>query len=446
MRHGIRVGSILLLCVVLLVLFMRQRGGVAHTGPYAAEELREDFRQLRDAMESLHPKLYAFEGKPEFDRLLDEQYAGIDHSMEIEEFYAIVKPVVARIGCGHARVYAPEWYWHRSPERMFPLELVFLETGTYALRSHADTTIVPPGSEIVSINGRPIGEITDRMRANISADGYNEHWKLFRLNRAFEHLYALLYGYPDDFTIVYRAPDGGEERQTTLPPVRQEDIGEFPDPRKATGEWIDDNLGFEIIEDRGVAVMTITTFGYYDDRERFRAFIDGAFDKIHAANITNLILDVRGNDGGDPFCTVPLLSYIETRPVPYFATQFRQYEKFARPIPLAENRFEGNLVVLIDGGCYSSTGHLAAVLDYNDIGVFVGTETGGTYTCNDASKSIVLHNTGLRINMPRMTFAAAVSGMNPARGIKPDHRVAPRIEDLVEGRDTIREFAVELLQ
>jgi hypothetical protein len=446
MRHRIRITSVLLLCVVLLVLFIRQRGSVAHTGPYTAKELREDFQQLRDAMESLHPKLYAFESEREFDRLFDEQYAGIDHSMEIEEFYAIVKPVVARVGCGHARVYAPAWYWHRNPDRMFPLALVFLETGTYALRSHVDTTTVPPGSEIVSVNGRSVVEIADRMRANISADGYNEQWKLFRLNRAFERLYGLLYGYPDDFVITYRAPDGSKVQQATLPPVRLEDIDDSTDPRQATGEWIDGNLGFEIVEERGVAVMTITTFGYYDNREKFGAYIDDAFEKIRAANITNLVLDVRGNDGGDPFCTVPLLSYIEPRPVPYFSRRHRQYEEFARPIPMAQNPFEGNLVILIDGGCYSSTGHLAAVLDYNDIGTFVGTETGGTFTCNDASKSIVLHNTGLQINMPRMTFVAAASGMNPARGIMPDHWVAPKIEDLIEGRDTAKEFAFDLLQ
>jgi len=329
---------------------------------------------------------------------------------------------------------------------MFPLKLVFLEAGTYALRSRADTTIVPPGSEIVSINGTPMGEIEERMRANISADGYNEHWKRFRLNRIFERFYGLLYGYPDEFVVAYRVPGAGEVRQTTLPPVRLEDIDDSSDPRQATGEWIDGNLGFEIVEERGVAVMTITTFGYYDDTKKFRAYIDDAFRRIHAANITKLIVDVRGNDGGDPFCTAPLLSYIETRPVPYFATQFRQYEEFARPIPMAESPFKGDLVILIDGGCYSSTGHLAAVLDYNDIGTFVGTETGGTYTCNDASKSIVLHNTGMQINMPRMTFVAAVSGMNPARGITPDHHVEPRIEDLVKGRDTIKEFAFELLQ
>lgn len=120
--------------------------------------------------------------------------------------------------------------------------------------------------------------------------------------------------------------------------------------------------------------------------------------------------------------------------------------RFARPIPLATNKFGGELVILIDGGCFSSTGHLCAVLDFNDIGTFVGTETGGTYTCNDGWKEIILKNTGLRINMPRLTFAAAVQGMSPDRGIEPDHEVEPRIDDLIGGRDTIRNYAVKLLR
>jgi hypothetical protein len=425
---------------------MRQRDGGAHTGPYTPSELREDFTQLRDAMETLHPKLYAFTGKGEFDRLLDEQYARLDHSMEIEEFYAIVKPVLARIGCGHARMQTPEGYWQRGPGRLFPLELVFLQTGAYVLSSQADTTIVPAGAEIVSINGTPIEDIIGRMWDNISADGYNEHWKRFRLNRAFVYFYALLFGYPDSFRIVYRAPEDGRREQATLVPAAFEDIDETPDHRHTEGDWVDSHLGFEIIEGRNVAVMTIRTFAYYDEREKFYTYVDHAFERIHAANIGNLVVDVRGNDGGDPFCTVHLLSYIEPRPVRYFGRRYMQYGRFADPIPPARNRFEGNLVILIDGGCYSSTGHLCAVLDYNNIGTFVGAETGGTFTCNDASKSITLRHTGLQVTMPRMTFVAAVSGMDPARGIVPDHVVEPRIEDLIEGRDTIREFALELRQ
>ena len=192
--------------------------------------------------------------------------------------------------------------------------------------------------------------------------------------------------------------------------------------------------------------MTIQTFAYYDERQKFYRFIDQSFDEINDREIKNLILDLRGNEGGDPFCTTHLLSYIENKPVTYFANRYPQYDKFARPIPLAKNHYEGNLLVLIDGGCSSSTGHLCGVLATHRIGTFVGSVTGATYECNDASKSITLDNTKIRINMPRMTFTAAAQGLPRTMGIQPDYAAEPGIEGLVSGRDSVRDFALGLIR
>jgi hypothetical protein len=433
-----------MVCGVALAILSRSRGGSHTAGPFTAQQLQKDFLQLRRAMESLHPRLYQFTPKAQFDRFLDEQYDTIYRDMSLEEFYAIVKPAVAMVGCSHARVQTPEGYWENCPGRMFPLELVFLEEGAYALRSYADSTAVTPGSEIVAINGVPMAEILDVMKRNISADGHREPWKRYRLNGAFVYLYALLYGYPERFFISCRAPGESEPNETTLSPVGLDHVRRSPDPRHATGDWVDDDLGFEILDDRNVAIITIKTFAYYGETEKFHDFVDNAFAQISARGVERLIVDLRGNDGGDPFCSTHLLSYIENKPVPYFARRYGQYEEFADPIPLAENRFEGDLLVLIDGGCSSSTGHLCAVLDYHRIGRFVGGETAATYSCNDASKSITLNNTKLRINMPRRIFSAAVAGFSMSRGIQPDHPASPEIDDLIRGRDTVIEYALDL--
>jgi hypothetical protein len=422
-------------------------GGRADNGTFEVEELHDDFRQLRNAMESLHPALYEFTDRAEFDQLLDLQYASIDRPMTVEEFYRAIKPVVARIGCGHARLYTPEGYWDRAPHRFFPLKLVVLEAGTYALGNYNQAVIVAPGSEILSINDVPMSELVFVMMSDISADAYNESWKRHRFNDVFPYLYALLYGFPEEFVITYLAPGQSEAQEATLEPVSRETLSSASEgEHEAGGEWVDPNLGFEIIEDPRAAILTIRSFAYYDEREKFDAFIDDSFQRIRELGVENLIVDLRDNDGGDPFCTTHLLSHIETRPVRYFAKSYWQYEEFARPIPLGRNRFEGNLWILINGGCFSSTGHLCALLDYHNFGRLVGSETGGTFTCNDATKEIVLKHTRIRVNMPRMTFTAAVYDMPKSRGILPDYPVEPRIEDLVEGRDTVKEFALGLIR
>jgi hypothetical protein len=432
-----RISVVTICCVVASTLPLSTCGNTSVDGTYSVKQLQKDFRQLRKAMESHHPALYRFTSPEQFQRIFDKHYQLIDRPMTVEEFYRIVTPVVAQIGCGHARVHAPEGYWNSTPNGLLPLKLKFLQSGAFVVGSYVVDSPVPPGSEVVAINGFAPSDIVKTLKGYVPADGFNESWKMFRVNQKFAYLYALAFGYPDQFVVEFQAPGETQTQKAILAPIGAEAFG-------ATGHDVLD-LQFEITGDGRTAIITMKSFAYYDDRDEFYSFVDDAFAVIQQRGVENLILDFRGNDGGDPYCTTRLLSYIESRPVQYFARPYFQYEDFSRPIPVASNRFDGRLLVLIDGGCYSSTAHLCAVLEYNDIGIFVGSETGGTYTCNDASKGVILKNSRIDINMPRMTFAAAVSGMSRSRGILPDHPVEPRIEDLLEGRDTVKDFALELL-
>jgi len=117
---------------------------------------------------------------------------------------------------------------------------------------------------------------------------------------------------------------------------------------------------------------------------------------------------------------------LEPAPVPYFARIYPQYESFAKPIPRAAGSFDGKLYVLINGGCFSSTGHFCGLLKYHKIGIFIGTETGGTYECNDARQMFELRNTRFRLFVARMTFTAAIKDLPQFRGIIPDIATAPK--------------------
>ena len=206
-------------------------------------------------------------------------------------------------------------------------------------------------------------------------------------------------------------------------------------------------LEIEILEERSTAVLTINTFIYYDQLDMFRSFIDSAFAEINENNIRNLLIDLRGNDGGDPFCSTYLLSYIEKNPLPYFSEPHGNYTPLADPIPLAENKFDGNVYTLIDGNGFSTTGHFCAVLRYNNICTFIGTELGSTYTCNGATRNIILDNTRLILwTAHRHSYSVAVEGMDKGRGIIPDYNVELTVDDLIKGRDTVKEFTFELIE
>ena len=113
---------------------------------------------------------------------------------------------------------------------------------------------------------------------------------------------------------------------------------------------------------------------------------------------------------------------------------------------MAVHPFTGKQFYLVDGMCFSTTGHITSLLKFHGLGTFIGEETGATYTCNDASHDTKLEHTGYRLQSARRSFATAVSGFPFDRGIIPEHQVRPDVEDIIHHRDPVLEYAVDLIE
>jgi hypothetical protein len=59
---------------------------------------------------------------------------------------------------------------------------------------------------------------------------------------------------------------------------------------------------------------------------------------------------------------------------------------------------------------------------------------------------IFIRETRMTLLVPQKTLSTAVKGMSREMGILPDYYVEPNIGDLVKGKDTVKEFAVELIK
>ncbi|MBN2366023.1 MAG: hypothetical protein EH225_08510 [Calditrichaeota bacterium] len=405
---------------------------------FSKEKLQKDFLQMREALEENHPALYDYTDKKIIDSLFIHHYERLDTAIELGDFYENVQSVLSSIGCGHTKLWIPSHYWNIVPKRLFPLKLHFINKRVYVSGFHNSTRGVPLGSEIIAINHIPVQGIIDTLKSITSSDGFIDAFRSKIVEKHFSEKYALCYGYPEIFHVSYIAPGDSAVTEAEIAPVDIETV------QQSTARGSE--LSLKVLEENRTAVLTINTFIYYDRLEFFRSFVDSAFEAIKKNNILNLVLDLRGNDGGDPFCSSYLLSYIENEPVPYFAELYGRYDSLARPIPLAENNFRGNLYILIDGNCFSTTGHFTALLKYYQIGTLVGTETGATYTCTGSVEYIDLKNTRLILGTAKKRrYSVAVQGMDPQRGVLPDYHVEQSQHDIIQGRDTILEFVLQLI-
>ncbi len=406
---------------------------------YPVEQLQEDFLQFRKHIEEVHPCPYEFTGKESFDRAFQTEYEKIKEPMTLREFYNLLAPLKAKIGCGHAHLDYPGEYRRAVQTYKFPLILRILENRCYIQRDLNTNSSLPLYGELLSIDGIGIQTIMNTLRSEISADGHNRFFKTSALETCFQYYYANHYGAPEEFNIAYRIKETGGIREAVIPAIPCAGIN--------YSNKVPKDLDVQVFPQKNTAVLTIDSFVYYEEKNKiFFAFVDRAFSRIQEEGIGNVVIDLRGNGGGDPFCASYLWSYIEREPYPYFSEPYGKYAELAKPIKQADHRFTGKLYLLIDGSNFSTTGHFCSLVKYHDQGTFIGTETGGTYTCNAAVRVFPLKNTEIGLKIATGSYAAAVKGFPKDRGIVPHHAVETTIEDLKHGKDMVLDYALKLIE
>lgn len=406
---------------------------------FSKDKLQEDFMQMRQALEETHPALYDYIGKDSLDSLFNTYYQQMKTPLDFNAFYKILSSVIVAIGCGHTKLWIPSEYWNMAPKRLFPLKMIFSRHRVFVCGHYSPPTDIPTGSEIVAINEMPIQEIIRTLESITSSDGHIQSFKSKTVEKNFAERFALTYGYPKEFHVQYILPGEKSSKETRLHPVGIETVRKHP-VRGST-------LSLQLSEESSTAILVINTFIYYDQLEMFKSFIDSTFNVIQTKKVKNLILDLRGNDGGDPFCASYLFSYLAQKEVPYFSKPYGKYTPLAEPTALAQNHFQGNLLTLIDGSGFSTTGHFCALLKYHKIGRLIGAETGSTYTCTGNVRYLNLKNTRLILGTAReQRYSVAVDHMDRRSGVSPDYPVEQSQNDLVSAKDTVLDFAVCFLQ
>jgi len=404
---------------------------------FSKEQYIQDFNQLVRILTENHPQLNEYISKKDFDVLIENKRDEIKDDFRIGDFIWLCRSLASGVDCGHTVVPTLGLNYFLPDSLLFPLSVNYIGNKLFVTNPLESEENISKGDEILKINGMDVQDLKSEMIKHISSDANNLSFKKEYINQSFMEYAAFVFKFVNKYEVEYLKDD--KLNSITLKQLKSYQQ-EVTDQKKCNS-----NLCYET--DKNLAIITIRSFYYYRDNfKTFKEFIDSCFVDINTNQIENLIIDLRNNGGGDPYCGSYLLQHIANKPYQYYKTGTFNYLDLQQEIELSLNRFKGKPYILINGKCASTTGQLCALIEENNCGIFVGQETGATYRCNATVRSYPLTNTSITPFVATRTFESNVEYLPKNKGISPDYEVKSSISDILNDEDTTLKFCKKLLQ
>jgi len=483
-----------LLC--LLLLGLSSPSILLAQAKIPAKDLQKDFQILQEALESLHPALHKYNTPKEMSRHFASLKEKLNVDQDIETVYSHISQFTAKIQCGHT--YGNFWNQGSSLQAVFkdkankvPFTFRIIDNKIILFQNLSQKSDLTAGDEIMSINGHASATILKSLYPYMKSDGNNEgqryfHMQVFGTNNyeAFDIYFPLIYKLEGMVQLKVKRYKSGKEKTIQVQLIsRKERFDRLQEHFGKQIESYDDYWKFEVINPK-VAKLTIGTFVTWKMTLKWRAFLKEAFQTLKNQNIPNLILDIRGNGGGDSAVQSELYKYLtskESRRGPYQQTlknnkvpphllpylsswneNFKDVSSQTKSLPdgfytfkkgglidkkMSPNAkaYRGKVYLVADASNSSGTFFLVNYVKANGLATVVGQTSGGNQQGITGGQILylTLPHSKVEIDIPLIGFYPNTS--QPNAGIEPDITIQPNIEALVEGRDLEVEHILRLI-
>ncbi len=437
---------------------------------FTPKELRSDFAALYDGLKSAHVDLYAFTPKTELDRAYAKFQAGLDKPMTRFEAELRFEEFAALAHMGHTRVDFPYAVWRdyrKGGGKAFPLSIRVVNGRSFVAQNQSGEAAVAPGDEIVSMNGRPMADWLARAERHVSAETPYMAHSLMEYDFAI-YVWVEL-GAADGFDLSLRHGDG-KPYSLRVPARTLDEMKAFAAAQPAPLD-LDTPMREAKILAGNVAYLRPGPFYNADaktgaeewDVAGFKSFVDESFAKFLAAKCDRLIVDLRGNPGGDNLFSDAMIAWFATRPFKFFsefkvrvspqsiaanADRIADDAEAAGPVsrqyaqlyagaangalvdfemqpaqPRGGERFAGKVFLLVDRQSYSNTVSVAALVQDYKFGTVLGEETSDMATAHGAMEKFTLPATHIQVGYPKALIVRPNGDRKP-RGVVPDIAIA----------------------
>lgn len=334
---------------------------------FSAAQLKEDFDVFKKTLIAIHPGIFRY-NTPES---LEKDFAALENKLKNPlseaEVFLLFSQFTEKIKCGHT--YANPYNQNTLVrERLFNgktyLPYYFrIINGKIIVTENASSNDLSKGSEITKINGVAVKRIIEKLLTVTKADGNStlEHRiNSLELTRFEAERYALFDWY---FPLFFPVTDGKfsieavdfatkKKRTFQIPALTKDERKEEMAKRYGKSPTYDDGWKFEI-QDNSIAYLKIdNSITWRLKTIKFKEFLANAFAELRTKNIKNLIIDFRGNGGGDMDVGFELSRYLAKEKLGVYAESKRLVRNVAAQKDLAKylNTYSDELKFALENG------------------------------------------------------------------------------------------------
>lgn len=469
------------------------------TGPQIpADALKTDLRILREALTTIHAGLYRYQSPEKFEAGLKELDRKFANGATQADVFLAVSEFTARIKCGHT---FPS-FWNNpiqtqrnlfTAQNKLPVNFRWMNGQMVITRNDSDQPALTRGTMITELNGVKTQAILAKLMTLVKGDGSNDAKRIAELQlqdlkewEAFDIYYSLAFRPTDKFTFKIQSVSG-ETSTVSATAIdykqrRANRTANTPKVEKDGPEW-----QIEWMES-DTAKLNMPTWALYNSKWDWQTWLKAQFVEMKQRGTKNLILDIRGNVGGNE-CGDEIMRYLVPGKVSFPAgSTFIRYQKIPDSLALyistwdrafydwtaeskpavqvpqlnskafeirandsvnaerggtiepLEPRFGGKVFVLVDAECSSATFQFAQQVRNCKVGTLVGQPTGGNAKGINGGAIFftTLPNSQIEIDIPIIAYLPATE--QPDAGLKPDVELWDTLEDIAAGRDSVMEW------
>lgn len=434
------------------------------------EQVREDTEALRALLHASHPDPYRYASRTEVDARIDRLIATLAVPVSVDGYLDSLMPIFHMVGTAH---FHPEpgkertdHLQHRAP--LIPLRVRWLSNGLYVEEELKGFRSLPSAARIISINGRAIEAILDRMNSMVVADGANLTLRRHLVEKDFPALLNRLLG--DTTAFRLRCEHEGGEHERIIFAMNGDEIMRSRKPAGSEmlpwrAEWRPGS---------GTVWATFTTLepGTIErSGQSLSRFLPAVLQEADRNKAHSLVIDLRGASGGDPataetiFAAFALEPFNAVRglavgagqpsrpaqagPAPPGSGPITKVDGDPRamrsPLPDA---FQGRVYLIADGGTRDAAALVVMLAKRTGRARIVGEETGSNALRFTGGGEMItsLPNSGIRVHMPLHLYLpeGAPSGP-PDHGELPNYPLEEQAWAVGTGRDTVKETVLRML-